>query len=45
MFPDKYTEWLEENGYQSAQSGHLKDENGEELNPSGKEALMWEDNY
>ena len=44
-FPDKYTEWLEKNGYQSAQSGHLKGENGEELNPSGQKALEWENNY
>ena len=44
-FPDEYTEWLEKNGYQSARSGHLKGENGEELNPSGQEARRWERSY
>jgi hypothetical protein len=44
-FPDEYTEWLEKNGNQSAKSGHLKDKDGKEKNPSGQKALEWESEY
>ncbi|MBO7586776.1 MAG: RHS repeat-associated core domain-containing protein [Bacteroidales bacterium] len=44
-FPVEYAIWLMKNGNQSARTGHLKDENNVELNPSGQEAHDWERSY
>jgi len=43
--PVGYANWLEKNGNQSAKSGHLKDKDGKEKNPSGQKALEWESEY
>ena len=43
--PVGYAKWLKENGNQSAKSGHLKNKDGKEMNPSGQRALEWENEY